>query len=626
MRRGVPLTVGIGVATAAVFARSLTCGFVGYDDRGYVVENAHVLAGWSAGGLRWAFTTTQQANWHPLTWLSLMADASLGGASPAVFHATNVALHVLAVLLLFQVLRLATGDLWKPAMVAALFALHPLRVESVTWISERKDVLAAVFWMATLLAWVRFRLGGRRGWLGAAVLLFALGLLAKPMLVTLPCVLALLEIWPLGRVHRGWRPVLAWLSPFALLSAASCVITMWAQRAGGAMGSLTAYPFAARFANAIVGAALYLGQGLWPAGLATPYPYQWETIAPLRVAVCALVLAVLTTLAVRARHRRPWALVGWLWYVGTLVPVLGLVQVGQQSRADRYTYLPLIGATVWLCWDAAALLAPRVPARALAAACAVWLAVLASLTWVQQGYWKDPSTLWLRALAVTEDNAVAHDGYGLELFRAGQNAEAIPHFAEAVRLSPGSATARVNLAAALSRRGDFDAAVEQLREVVHLRPQDFAAQANLASMLLRAGRTEEAQNLARAALQGAPHDPRAHEVLGVVAALHGDPSAGAELQLAGSERPRGQLWVAVALSLLRDGQTEEAERALRKAVEVEPTLASAHTNLAVLLAKTGRLPEALPHFEEAVRLAPEDEGARRNLEKVQARLAAAPGR
>jgi Flp pilus assembly protein TadD len=379
-----------------------------------------------------------------------------------------------------------------------------------------------------------------------------------------------------------------------VLAAASCVVTMWAQRAGGAMGSLAAYPFTVRLANAVVGAALYLGQGLWPAGLATPYPYQWDTIAPPRVAISLLVLAVLTTLAVRARHRRPWALVGWLWYLGTLVPVLGLVQVGQQSRADRYTYLPMIGVTFWLCWDVALLVAPRVRPRVLAAACAVWLAALASVTWIQQGYWKDASTLWLRALAVTEDNAVAHDGYGLELFRAGRNDEAIPHFVEAVRFSPGSATARVNLAAALSRRGDFEAAVEQLREVVRLRPQDFAAQANLASMLLRAGRTEEAQNLARAALQGAPDDPRAHEVLGVVAALHGDPAADAQLALAGSERPRGQLWVAVGLSLLRKGQTDQAEHAFRKAAEVEPTLASAHTNLGVLLAKTGRLQEALP--------------------------------
>ncbi|HEX5044439.1 MAG TPA: tetratricopeptide repeat protein [Candidatus Polarisedimenticolaceae bacterium] len=620
-----PLTAGIGVVTAAVFARSLTCGFVGYDDPGYVLENPRVLAGLSWDGLRWAFTTTRQANWHPLTWLSLMADASVGGTDATLYHATNVLLHVIAAVLLFQVLRLATEDTWKPALVAALCALHPLRVESVTWVAERKDVLAAVFWMATLLAWVRFRLEGRRGWLAASVTLFAVGLLAKPMLVTLPGVLALLEIWPLARVHRTWRPVLLWLSPFVLLSMASSAVTLWAQRAGGALGTLEGFPPGARLANAVVSAAVYLGQGLWPAGLATPYPYRWETIAPARVALSALVLLALTALALHAWHRRPWALVGWLWYLGTLLPVAGLIQVGEQAHADRYTYLPMIGVTLWLVWDAAALASHRVPARALAVACALWLVALASLTWRQQGHWKNGSTLMLRALAVTEDNAVAHDGYGLELYRAGREAEALPHFREAVRLSPASVGARVNLAAALSRTGDFEAAVEQLREVVHLRPQDAAAQANLASMLLRAGRTEEAHNLAIAALQSSPGEPRAHEVLGVVQALRGDPGAEEQLQLAGDARPRGQLWVAVALSLMREGRQDEAERALRKAVEIEPTLASAHTNLGVLLAKTGRLDEALTHFEEAVRLGPEDEGARRNLEKVQARLAASPG-
>jgi len=327
MRRAVPLTVAIGVATAALFGRSLTCGFVGYDDRGYVVDNPHVLSGLSTDGLRWAFTTTQQANWHPLTWLSLMLDATVGGANPTVYHAINVALHVFATLLLLQVLRLATGETWKPALVAALFALHPLRVESVTWVSERKDVLAAFFWMATLLAWVRFRLEGRRAFLAAAVACFALGLLAKPMLVTLPGVLVLLELWPLARVHRGWRPLLGWLSPFVLLSGISCLVTLWAQRAGGAMGTLTGFPIGARLANALVSMAVYLGQGLWPAGLATPYPYRWETVAPLRVAVSALVLGALTALALRAWPRRPWALMGWLWYVGSLLPVLGLIQV-----------------------------------------------------------------------------------------------------------------------------------------------------------------------------------------------------------------------------------------------------------------------------------------------------------
>jgi Flp pilus assembly protein TadD len=622
MRRGVPLTVGIGVATAGVFARSLTCGFVGYDDRGYVVDNARVLAGLSVDGLRWAFTTTQQANWHPLTWLSLMLDASLGGANPAVYHATNVALHVAATVLLLHVLRLATGDTWKPAVVAALFALHPLRVESVTWVSERKDVLGAVFWMATMVAWVRFRRDGGKAWYATSLLCFALGLLAKPMLVTLPCVLLLLEYWPLARFPRRWRGIAVALAPLCVLSALSSAVTLWAQRAGGAVGTLEGFPLTARLANAAVSAAIYLWQGLWPTGLATPYPYRWETIAPGRVLVSAAVLLALTAVAVLARKTRPWALVGWLWYLGTLLPVLGLVQVGDQAHADRYTYLPMVGIALWMVWEASLLVPRYVPARVLAAAAVAFLAVLASVTWAQQAHWRDGSALMLRALAVTRNNAIAHDGYGLELYRAGREEEAVPHFQEAVRLSPISIGPRVNLAAALSRLGAFDDAVTQLREVVRLRPADPAARASLAAMLLRAGDTAEAEGMAREALVASPSEPRAHEVLGIVQALQGDSGAAGHLQLAGEGAKQGQLWVAIGLSLLQEERREEAERAFRRAVEAERTLASAHTNLGVLLAKTGRLEEALPHFEEAVRLAPDDEGARRNLEKVRARLTA----
>lgn len=622
MRREAPLYASLGIATAAVFARSLSCGFVGYDDRGYVQENAHVLAGLSADGIRWAFTTTQQANWHPLTWLSLMLDGTLGGASPAVFHATSVALHVLASLLLLRALHLATGNLSRSAIVAALFALHPLRVESVTWISERKDVLAATFWMGTLLAWLRFRLEGSRAAHAAACLLFAAGLLAKPMLVTLPFVLLLLELWPLGpaRRPRGLKPILLALAPLALLSALSSAVTLWAQRAGGAVGSFEGFPLSARLANAAVAAAAYLRQLVWPSGLATPYPYRWETIAPGRVLAAVAVLAALTALAVAARRRRPWALVGWLWYLGTLLPVLGLVQVGEQSRADRYTYLPSIGLTLWLVWDVAALAAallpdPRIRRRALAGAAVPCLLALGSVTWAQQAHWKDARALWRRALAVTEQNAVAHDGDGLELYRAGREAEALPHFQEAVRLSPASTRSHVNLAAALSRLGRYGEAVEELRIVLRQRPGDPAAESNLASMLLRAGRNDEAEALARKVLAASPGDARAEEVVAMVEGLRGSTEGDAAAR-------SGEQWVAIGLSLLRQGKTEAAERALRRAVETAPSLASAHTNLGVLLAQTGRLQEALSHFEEAARLVPEDAGARRNLEKVRARLAA----
>jgi Flp pilus assembly protein TadD len=619
MRKAALLYAGLPVATAAVFARSLTCGFVGYDDRGYVLDNTRVLGGLGMDGLRWAFTTTRQANWHPLTWLSLMLDATVGGADPAVYHATSVALHALASVLLLRVLHLATGELARSATVAALFALHPLRVESVTWISERKDVLAAVFWMGTLLCWLRFRLEGRCRAHIAACLLFACGLLAKPMLVTLPAVLLLLERWPLTPAlrPRGWRPVLIALAPLAVLAAASAAVTLWAQRAGGAVGTFHGFPVGARLANAAVGAAAYLGDLVWPAGLAVPYPYRWETIAPPRVLAALAVLLALSAVAATAR-RRPWARLGWLWYLVTLLPVSGLVQVGEQSRADRYTYLPSIGLAIWLVWDAAALAAfllpdPRTRRRALLAAAVLALVPLAAVTWAQQAHWKDSFSLWRRALAVTEQNAVAHDGYGLELYREGREAEALPHFQEAVRLSPQTTRSHVNLGAALSRLSRYDEAVAQLEIAVSQQPESAALRAELAAMLLRAGRREEAEALAREVLRAAPGEARAREVVGMAEALRGDLPAEPGART-------GEQWVAIGLSLLRERKVAEAEEALRRAVEVEPTLPSGHTNLGVLLAQTGRVAEALPHFEEAARLSPGDAGARRNLEKVRARL------
>ena len=470
------LVLLLSVATLAVFAQVAGFDFLNYDDPLYVTANPHVQEGLTLAGVRWAFTTFAAANWHPLTWISLMLDQSIGGPGPRVFHLTNLILHLANTLLLFFFLDRITGRRRPSAVMAALFAIHPLHVESVAWIAERKDVLSTLFMLLALIAYAAFveRPGPVRRL--AVVLLFALGLLAKPMLVTLPLLFLLLDAWPLRR-KEPWRHLVLEKAPLLAMSIATAGVTFVAQQHAETVGSLAGYPLGVRVANAVVATATYLGQAIWPTRLAVFYPHPGATLASSTVAASAVVLAALTWWTIHVRRSRPYLLFGWAWYLVTLAPVVGIVQVGWQARADRYTYITLIGIFLGVVRAVSDRFAGR-PAllRGLAAAALVVLGIGA---FVQAGYWRDSETLFRRALAVTDDNAVAHNNLGTALLRRRLVSEAEGHFAEAVRINPLFAEAHSNLGVALGRQGRTDEALVEFQRALDLQPDYPDARRNL---------------------------------------------------------------------------------------------------------------------------------------------------
>jgi Flp pilus assembly protein TadD len=541
------IALGLTVAVAAVFGRAVPYDFVELDDHGYVVDNPMVTRGLSVEGTVWAFSTFRQANWHPLTWLSLMTDASIGGPGPRTFHLTSVVYHAVATVLLFLLLERLTGCSGPAGAVALLFAIHPLRVESVVWIAERKDVLSQALGFGALYAWVFWVEKHSPARYAASLLLFAAGLMAKPMLVTLPAIMLLLDRWPLDRfdVARGLREKV----PFFALSAACAVVTVVAQSRGGAVSGLTLFPLATRLANACVAIVDYLVMALWPRALATPYPYELARLTPARILTCAIVVSCLTALAARAWKSRPH----WAWYLVTLLPVLGVVQVGSQSMADRYTYLPLVGPVLALVWELRVRVSRTVSIALLAAASAI----LAIATTAQAAYWRDSESLFAHTIAVTGPNAVAHHALGLALYREGRLDEAIAELKTALAISDRYADASMALGEAL----------------------------------LKTGRNDEAIEAYRRAVRDGARNPSAREKLSATL-------------------------TAEATRRMRDGDGAGAERALREAVEASPEDATVHATLAVVLARAGRLDDAEREAEEALKRDPANAGFASNLERV----------
>ncbi len=513
--RSLGLALGLAVLTVLVFAPVVGNDFVSLDDPAYVTANRQVRRGLTAEGFAWAWGAEVAANWHPLTLLSHMLDCELYGLYPGGHHLTSLLLHAANAVLLFLVWRRLTGAAARSAVVASLFAVHPLHVESVAWIAERKDVLSGFFFLLTLAAWLGWvRRPTTRRYL-LALLAFLLGLLAKPMLVTVPFVLLLLDVWPLERLPRGApaaeiRRALGRLVreklPFFLAALAAGVVTLFTQRE--AMFPLAALPPAQRAANALLAYAAYLGDTLWPRGLAVFYPLPPAQPA-WRVALAAALFAALTALALARLRRSPWLAVGWLWFAGMLVPVIGLLQVGSQGRADRYTYLPSIGLFVAVVWEVCALVRRRErPARrpgatraVLAAAALLVIASLAVAARAQVATWRDSLTLFRHALAVTERNLLAEMRVGTELARRGDHAGAERHLRAAVRIAPGAPRPQAALGRWLHERGRPGEALPHLRQASRLRPRDARLQLRLGIVLAELGRTEEARARFRRALE-----------------------------------------------------------------------------------------------------------------------------
>lgn len=514
------VVVALAFMTLVVFSPVWTHEFLLYDDTMYVTNNAVVGAGLTWRGVIWAFTTTFTGNWHPLAWLSHMADVEAFGMVPRWHHLVNLILHVINAVLLFLVLRAMTGALWRSAMVAALFAVHPLHVESVAWVAERKDVLSAMFWMLALAAYLGYtrRSGAVR--YAAVALAFFLGLLAKPMVITLPFVLLLLDYWPLGRFDPGapmWPRlrVLVWeKTPLAALAFAAGVMTLYAQRAGGNVEDVEHLSVSARFANTGVAYVEYLAKTVWPRDLAAFYPHPATLPGGIpwwHAALAAVVLLAITGAVLRAGRRRPYLAVGWLWYLGTLVPVVGLIQVGQQGLADRYTYIPLIGLFIGAVWGVADL-AQGEPSRRRAAG-GVGAAVLLSAaiaTWIQTGYWRSTVTLFEHALHATGNNRVAHLQLGAAYARLGRYDDAAVQYRAALAMKPHSVEANNNLGIVLAQAGRPDEAAVWFRAALHIRPDDARLHANLARASRQMGRIPEAVEHYREAVR---LDPLAWDVV-----------------------------------------------------------------------------------------------------------------
>jgi tetratricopeptide (TPR) repeat protein len=543
------IAAALAVLTWGAFSGVLSNGFVSYDDGVYVAANDHVVKGLTASALRWSLTTTENSNWHPVTWISHLLDVTLFGLDAGAHHGVNLALHTANVLLLFLLLSRMTGAVWRPAFAAALFAVHPLHVESVAWIAERKDVLSTLFWLLTTLAWLR----GRHA---LALACYALGLMTKPMVVTLPFTLLLLDYWPLRRTLRPGASLGTEKAPLFALAAVSCVVTVLAQRAGGAIQSLETISLPERLANAVVSYAAYLGKTVWPTSLACIYPFSRSALTAPAMLGSAVVLTAITVAVLRFEKQAPYATFGWLWYVGTLVPVIGLVQVGYQSMADRYTYVPLIGIFVAVAWGAgelAAQLPASRPVVAAVAACA--LAACAVVTRGQVAVWQDSTSLFTHAIAVTADNWTAHNNLGGVLSEAGNSGDAIPQFEETLRIRPGFAEGHFNLGLALDRSGRFPEAIDAYEAALRLNPDYAEARYNLGNSLLHAGRAGEAIEQYDAALKLRPGDAKIHNNL--------------------------------AIALNRSGRREEAIAHYREALRIDPDFAAARANLRKLEAAEG---------------------------------------
>jgi len=618
--------IGCGLvvlATLAVYAQVAKHGFIEYDDPDYVFRNARVMEGLSLQTVAWAFTTVEAANWHPLTWLVHVVNWELFGSWAGGHHLMSVALHALNSVLLLVFLWRTTGAAGPSAFVAALFALHPLHVQSVAWIAETKDVLSAFFFLLTLLAYARYveRPGGGR--YALVTVLLALGLMAKPMLVTLPFVLLLLDVWPLRRVAVPWKRLCLEKVPLLILVAASCTVTVWAQAQSGAVQPISNTPVSMRLAVALLAYVSYLGQMVWPAGLAVFYPrpvaipvWQW--------AGAGLLLAVLTASAVRGARRHAYMLVGWLWYLGMLVPVIGLVQVGEQMTADRYTYLPLIGVWIALAWGARALAEQRrLHAALLPGISVLAVSVCAVATWRQAGLWKDSSTLFQHALQVTTDNYVAHNNVGLVLRMQKRFPEAKTHFLEALRIRPGFPDAHCNLGLVLAAEGDLDDAIEEFNLALNTRNETGDTHTYLALALISRGRLAEASPNIAMALRGQPKNHEALNQLGAALAERGRTEEAIQFYSKAlgvlPDFPEAHRNLGMALTEL--GRHAEAIRHYEMALRLRPNDAESHNNLGAELAGQGRLDEAAAHFSQALRLRPDYEAARQNLEFVQAKRA-----
>ena len=611
----------LAAATLAVYWQARGHDFIAFDDDLYVTENSNVQNGLTWRGIKWAFTTTQAYNWHPLVWLSHMLDFRLYKLNPAGHHFTNVLFHIANTLLLFLVLNRMTGSLWRSGFVAALFALHPLHVESVAWVSERKDVLSTFFWILTMWFYTRYVQRPRFATYQPIMFTLALGLMAKQMLVTLPLVLLLLDYWPLerftlGRQKRDLGPKDARKGKFGTASFSHCfleklpllalslvasLIVFLVQSKATLVKSTIAIPFGYRVGNAILAYAKYIVKMFWPANLGILYPHPETNLPIWKVLAASVLLLCISIFAIRYFRSRRWLAVGWLWYLGTLVPVIGLVQVGLQAMADRYTYVPLIGLFIIIAWGGAELLAKqRYRSIVLAAGVVTVLSALAVVTWRQVSYWQNSIKLYKHTVAVTANNDILHYNLGMLLLEKGNTEEAIEHWRKAIRIRPGQPTIYKNLAILMSQQGDIEGAIEHYRQVLKLRPRDEGAHKALGSLLAKLDTAEKLFNRGNTLAEQGELDKaitcytRLLQLRPGYAAAHNN----------------------LGNALYLQGKPEQALAHYSEAVRYDPNLIDAHYNMAMLLARQNKTDQAIKEYRRVLEIDPSHTGARRALQDL----------
>ncbi|MFH2075984.1 MAG: tetratricopeptide repeat protein [Pseudomonadota bacterium] len=669
--RGAVICLALALITVAAYWQVYTFDFVSYDDDRYVLQNPHVNTGLKPENITWAFKSMHTSNWHPLTWLSLMLDAQLFGLNAGGYHVVNLLFHIFNTLLIYMALNAMTGASWRSAAVAGLFALHPLHVESVAWVAERKDVLSTFFMMLTFFSYVRYvRMPGYKTYL-PIVFFFALGLLAKPMVVTLPFVLLLLDYWPLKRfaLDVGAKPLKYGVNaaakkigrlifeklPLFGLTAISVVVTLSAQRSE--IVTMQYLPVSLRISNALVSYCGYLAKAIWPIPLTVLYPHP-EFIPPWQTIGATAILVTITALAVLTVQRHPYFLVGWFWYLGTLVPVIGFVQVGVQSMADRYTYIPLVGvfiAAVWLISDFTD--RPGYKKYLLPAFCTAIAGFLFTVTWTQLGHWRNSKALFSHALSVTKNNYVMHNNMGallaiqgnmqdsifhynealsirpddLEanynlgnlLLRQGKFKDSIPYYGEAIRSKPDFAPAHNNLGIALGQSKDLERAVEQFREAVSLDPGYQEARNNLKFALARLEKPKEIL-LPKTSAETANTDRETAEgevKAGISLTTKGD-LVGAINHFKEALKLNPNHYdanVHLGLSLSLKQNYDEAILHFRKAIQINPKGPQIYNSLGVALANTGKIDEAIAQLEKAIRIDPNFAKAHNSLGVILAR-------
>jgi len=589
------------VAIFVAYGQVIQFDFVGYDDELYVTENIHVQEGFTYSGLKWAFTTSHSGNWHPLTWLSHMLDYKLYGLNPAGHHWTNVEFHIANTLLLFYILYVMTGALWRSAFVAALFALHPLHVESVAWVSERKDVLSTFFGLLMIFAYYDYvKNPGFKKYL-LVITFLSFGLMAKPMLVTFPFVLLLLDYWPLRRLQfknnrisesggvtcfgfQGLLRLILEKIPLFIPVVISCILTFLAQKSEGAVKALDAIPLKSRVANALVSYISYVFKAVWPDKLAVFYPHPGNTLDVWQIFGAALLISITTFLCIRSLRKYPYIVVGLFMYLGTLVPVIGLVQVGGQAMADRYTYIPLMGLFIIIAWGFSDLLAKwRYRKIVLSVSAVIVLSGFTAKTFFQASHWKNGITLFENAIKVTKNNYKSQNNLGTALASVDID-KAISHYKAALRMKPDYAMALYNLGNVLIKKGKVDEAIDHYQKALHIKPDYVEVLNNLGNAFFKKKDYDKALFYFTKALKMNPRQIDASNNLANVLFVQGKPN--------------------------------EAISQYREIVKIYPEDADAHYNLAYMLSAQGMLDEAVPHYKESLRINPKYSKAHYNLGNI----------